>query len=61
MRAYLLVGLRVVLAILCLSGTLLAQRSDRGILTGIVTDPTGSSRGHRSRFRNFPNDWNRRQ
>ena len=43
MRAYLLVGLRVVLAILCLSGPLPAQRSDRGILAGIVTDPTGSS------------------
>jgi Carboxypeptidase regulatory-like domain len=43
MRAYLSVGLRVVLTILCLSTLLLAQRSDRGILTGIVTDPTGSS------------------
>jgi hypothetical protein len=42
-RAYLLVGLCVALAILWLSGPLLAQRSDRGILTGIVTDPTGSS------------------
>ena len=36
-------GLRVALAIVGLSGPLLAQRSDRGILTGIVTDPTGSS------------------
>ncbi len=43
MRAYLAVGLRVVLAVLCLSGLLLAQRSDRGIISGIVTDPTGSS------------------
>jgi hypothetical protein len=37
------VGLLVVLAVLCLSGLLLAQRSDRGIITGIVTDQTGSS------------------
>ena len=43
MRSYLVVGLCVVLAVLCLSGLLLAQRSDRGIITGIVTDPTGSS------------------
>jgi Carboxypeptidase regulatory-like domain/TonB dependent receptor len=43
MRAYLVVGLCVVLAVLCLSGQLLAQRSDRGIIAGIVTDPTGSS------------------
>ena len=43
MRSYLVVGLSVVLAVLCLSGLLLAQRSDRGIITGIVTDPTGSS------------------
>ena len=43
MRTYLVVGLCVVLATLCLSVPLLAQRSDRGIITGIVTDPTGSS------------------
>jgi Carboxypeptidase regulatory-like domain/TonB dependent receptor len=43
MRAYLVVGMRAVFAVLCLSGLLLAQRSDRGIITGIVTDPTGSS------------------
>ena len=43
MRSYLAVGLSVVLAVLCLSGLLLAQRSDRGIITGIVTDQTGSS------------------
>ena len=43
MRSYLVVGLCVVLAVLCLSSLLLAQRSDRGIITGIVTDPTGSS------------------
>ena len=43
MRSYLVVGLCVVLAVLCLSGLLLAQRADRGVITGIVTDPTGSS------------------
>ncbi len=43
MRAYLVVGLCVVLAVLCLSSPLLAQRADRGVITGIVTDPTGSS------------------
>ena len=43
MRSYLAVGLLVVLAVLCLSGLLLAQRSDRGIIAGIVTDQTGSS------------------
>ena len=43
MRSYLAVGLRVILAVLCLSALLLAQRSDRGIITGIVTGPTGSS------------------
>lgn len=37
------VGLCSVLVILCLSGTLLAQRSDRGIITGVVTDPSGSA------------------
>jgi carboxypeptidase family protein len=42
-RAYLLLGLRTALAILCLSSLLLAQRSDRGIITGLVTDQTGSS------------------
>src|SRR5690242_3601230 len=42
MRSYLAVGF-VVLTVLCLSGLLLAQRSDRGIITGIVTDQTGSS------------------
>jgi hypothetical protein len=43
MRSYLVVGLLDVLAVLCLSGLLLAQRSDRGGITGVVTDPTGSS------------------
>jgi Carboxypeptidase regulatory-like domain len=43
MRSYLVVGLCVVLCALCLSVPLLAQRSDRGIITGIVTDPSGSA------------------
>jgi len=43
MRTYLAVGVRVVLGIFCLGGLLLAQRSDRGIITGIVTDQTGSA------------------
>ena len=33
----------VSIAVLCFSTSLLAQRSDRGIITGIVTDSTGSS------------------
>jgi hypothetical protein len=40
MRAYLVLGLRVALAILCLSSLLLAQRSDCGMITGLVTDQT---------------------
>src|SRR2546430_2458276 len=43
MRTYSAVGLRVVLGILCLCGLLLAQRADRGIITGVVTDPSGSA------------------
>jgi carboxypeptidase family protein len=43
MRSYLVVGLCVVLGILCLTTQLLAQRSDRGIITGIVLDATGSA------------------
>jgi hypothetical protein len=43
MKTYLVVGLCVVLATLCLSVPLLAQRADRGIITGIVTDPSGSA------------------
>ncbi len=42
-RTYLVVGVLVVVAILCLSTPLVAQRADRGIITGIVTDTTGSS------------------
>src|SRR5207247_752199 len=34
-----------VICILCLSVPLVAQRADRGIITGVVTDPTGSSLG----------------
>lgn len=43
MRFYLVVGLCVVLGTVCLSCPLLAQRADRGIITGIVTDPAGSA------------------
>jgi carboxypeptidase family protein len=43
MRTYLVVGLLVLLGILCLSGPLLAQRSDRAIITGVVTDAQGAS------------------
>ena len=43
MRSHLVVGLCGVLSVFCLSGLLLAQRSDRAILTGVVTDPTGSA------------------
>ena len=32
-----------VICVLCLSVPLVAQRADRGIITGVVTDPTGSS------------------
>ena len=42
-KAHLVVGLCIVLVVLCLSGSLLAQRSDRGIIAGIVTDPSGSA------------------
>jgi len=42
-RTYLVVGVLVVVAIFCLSSPLLAQRADRAIITGVVTDPTGSS------------------
>jgi len=43
MRACLVVALCVVLTVICLTSSLPAQRADRGIITGIVTDPTGSS------------------
>src|SRR5205807_1640822 len=42
-RTYLAVVLIAALAMLCLGGPLLAQRADRGIITGVVTDPGGSS------------------
>jgi hypothetical protein len=35
--------LRVLACILCIVGPLFAQRSDRAIITGVVTDPTASS------------------
>jgi hypothetical protein len=43
MRSYLVVGLCAVAAAVCLTSPLAAQRADRGIITGIVTDPTGSA------------------
>jgi len=43
MRTYLLVGLVVLLCTLGLTAPVLAQRSDRAILTGVITDPGGSS------------------
>jgi len=43
MRTYLVVGLLVVLAVLGFTTSVQAQRSDRAILTGVVTDPGGSS------------------
>src|SRR5215475_8630596 len=43
MRAYPDMRLRVLAYILCTVGPLLAQRSDRAIITGVVTDPTTSS------------------
>ncbi|MPZ20287.1 MAG: hypothetical protein GEV06_20575 [Luteitalea sp.] len=38
-----LVGLHVVVVCLCLNGLALAQRSDRAIISGVVTDPDGSA------------------
>ena len=43
MRTYLAIGLFVLTSVLCLNSLLQAQRSDRGAITGVVTDPTGSS------------------
>ena len=43
MRAHSDMRLRVLACILCTVGPLLAQRSDRAIITGVVTDPTASS------------------
>src|SRR5262245_17704394 len=45
MRTYIVVALVVLLSILCLTAPVQAQRSDRAILTGVVTDPGGSSIG----------------
>ncbi|HMC74961.1 MAG TPA: carboxypeptidase-like regulatory domain-containing protein, partial [Terriglobales bacterium] len=42
-KSHLAVGLFSLLVIVCLNASLLAQRSDRGIITGIVTDSSGSS------------------
>ena len=42
MKAFRLVGPAIVAAILCLSISLFAQRADRGIISGIVADETGS-------------------
>lgn len=41
-RTYLVVGVLVV-SILCLNNSLQAQRADRGIIGGVVTDSTGSA------------------
>jgi Carboxypeptidase regulatory-like domain len=43
MRSHLVVGLCVVLAAVCLTTPVLAQRSDRGVISGIVTEATGSA------------------
>src|SRR5215475_12752083 len=43
MKTCLVVGLCVVLAALSFSVPALAQRADRGVITGIVTDPSGSA------------------
>ncbi len=43
MRTYLVVAALVVASILSLSCSLLAQRADRAIITGVVTDPSGSA------------------
>ncbi len=42
-RTYLVVGVLVVFAILFLNSPLQAQRADRAVITGVVTDPTGSA------------------
>ena len=42
MRTYVAVGLCLLISVFCLSGLLQAQRSDRGIISGVVTDPTGA-------------------
>ena len=43
MRSYLVVARCILLSVFCLSTLLMAQRSDRAIVTGVVTDTTGSS------------------
>jgi hypothetical protein len=43
MRTYLVVGALVAASILSMSSSVLAQRADRGVITGVVTDTTGSS------------------
>src|SRR6185503_7587513 len=43
MKSYRVVGAVVVLTLFCLTSLLQAQRSDRGIITGIITDPSGSA------------------
>ena len=42
-RTYLLVGILVVSSVFCLTDSLQAQRADLGVITGIVTDQTGSA------------------
>ena len=42
-KTYLVVGLVAVSSLLFLQNPLHAQRADRGVVTGIVTDPTGSA------------------
>jgi hypothetical protein len=42
-RTYLVVGILIVLSVVCLMSPLQAQRADQGIITGIVTDQTGSA------------------
>jgi hypothetical protein len=42
-RTYLVVGILIVSTVVCPTGSLQAQRADRGVITGIVTDQTGSA------------------
>jgi len=42
-RTYLVVGILVVSSVVCLMSPLQAQRADQGVITGIVTDQTGSA------------------
>ena len=42
-KSYLAVGALAVATILSLANPLYAQRSDRGTITGVVTDTTGSA------------------